>query len=124
MQEVEPEKLLCLLHHFLRSVEALRVHFEDGRRIDREGTVDINWNRRDCAFPGETMERVDHLLSSTNRECGNEDATSAGSGLANYLSQLCSGALYGFVVPVSIGRFHDQGVSTVRRNWIPDYRSE
>jgi len=66
------------------------------------------------------MECVDHLLGSTDGKCRNENAAPAGGGLANYLRQLCSGAFYGFVVSVSVGRLHYQRVSALGRNWIPD----
>jgi len=35
MQKVEAEELLCLLDHLFGPVEALRMHLEDGCRIDR-----------------------------------------------------------------------------------------
>ena len=121
MKEIESKELFGPLDHFLGTIKALRVHLEDRGRIDRERAVYVDRNFRNCPLLRERVERVDHFLGATKRKSRNENSATLSRGFADYLSELCLGSFYRLMFTGSVGRLHDQRVSTLRRNWIPDY---
>src|SRR5438270_3749185 len=122
VQEIKLEELLRLLYHFLRSIEALRVHLEHSCCIDCQRTVHINRDRWNRALARQTMQGIDHFLRSTDGESRNEDSATTSSGLSNTLSELSSRSFHRLMVTVPVSRFHDQRVGIFGWSRIADNR--
>src|ERR1700674_3333623 len=122
VKQVESKELFRLLDHFLGVIEALRMHFEDSGRIDREGAVHVDGNRWYRALLRERVERVDHLLGATKRKGRDQDSAASRSSFANYLGKLSFGSFYRLMFPIAVRRLHDQRIGTFCWNRIPDDR--
>src|SRR5687768_11472280 len=108
---LKAKKLLHTLHEVLGAIEDLRMHLEDARHLDGEGTVDVD---RDCGdFSGERerVEIVYDLLGTTHRECRNENAPATGRCGGDDPRQLLTRRLVRCMVPIAVCGFHDHEIS-------------
>src|SRR5665213_1881101 len=73
----EFEEVLRLVDEILGVIKHLRMHLENRRCVNRERTVNINRNFRDCPLTGQTIQIVQQLLRTTDGKRWNQNPTAA-----------------------------------------------
>ena len=95
-------------------VEILPVFPEDLRRLDGERAVHEDGHvRGQAAVLRQQVEGIDHLLGPLHGEGGDDHLFSPGVAVGDRLGEFVQAVLFVLVVPIPVGRLHEEEIGLV-----------
>ena len=110
----DPEKALGLV------VQAFQVALEDPGHVHGHGAVEEYQDGRDAVLVAEPAEMEHQLLGPFDGERGDDDVAPGGDGLRDDVAQQALHVLRVVVVPVAVGRLHDDVIGPRKDRRVPD----